>query len=406
MQCQRWWALADLAKIDQATSPFTVPSPLSPVDDGQLQFEMFQAPPTPALTFEEHRSPSTASSSFSYPPATAALNEQQMQKSMADGFSQIQNDAMEPRFASHFTPLGGFDQRFSSSGCYERGVPDEQYSMSLVPPTPRLEQEGFVPSPNPNQALQTSANKQNVFFQPVPTPARKIAIPRFQELGEFEPLLPISQSPIVQPASTIEQAWNSAETKKKRGWTKASAETIEARKRERLVGSNKMRKHNQLSIKHEVYTPGSVLTPGTLTNDTPIGAPGPLGKFYNANQSMLLGLDHGGDASTPRRSVNNTSYVLNSDEAAITPQPEQLGATSEPLNPNQASENRGLEICSPPMNHHLTSHAGRVPSFRIDTNLRHAGMGITTHNTIPFGSPMHSSPMMRSNSNRQEIVFL
>ncbi|KAI9648332.1 hypothetical protein NHQ30_002965 [Ciborinia camelliae] len=372
--CHRWWALADMRPFGQAT----MPPPLSPTEEITSLFDALEAPPTPELSFTENQSPSTASSGFCYPSATASFNKHQI----TNEFPLIWDDVVEPGFVLPFTPLGGFDKKFSN-GRGDFGSSVVQQPKTNMPRTPRLEQQGFVPSPNPSLAVQTSANKQNGHFQPMPPPARKIAIPRLQKLGSFEPLIPPTQDLILQSAPAIGQA--SISVPPKRRYTKVSAETLSDRRRKRQAVGSEKPKPNPVSIEYELSTPGSEYSPGTLINGSPGSA---LGQFsresYNANHSTLTGFNN----------FNSNALVPSSNRSAITSQKDWNDTVSVAFNSNPGAGSTGLGISGPPMNHgDFTNFEELIPTLHMDMNTGHRGTGTTAQNTIPFDISMHSAPM-------------
>ncbi|KAJ8064040.1 hypothetical protein OCU04_007881 [Sclerotinia nivalis] len=408
MQCHRWWALADMTTFNQATSSlmmhpplsstdereivaineaissFGMPPPFSAIEESPTQSGTFEAPPTPASTFTERQSPSIASSSFNCPFATTSFNQNQIAAELPASWSNVG----ELGCASHYTPFCGFDQGSSDDERDDFLFSDAQNNTTIMPSTPRLEQEGFVPSPNPSILLQTSANKQNGFFQPVPPPARKIAIPRLQKEGAFQPLFPQTQNSMVRSSPAIEQASYSAPPRKRR-YTKVSAETLSARWQKRQAVGHETPQHNPTSADYEISTPGSEFSLGTLSNGSPGSAVSNPGEPYDINQSILQGFPfvntktamlHSNVKNTPNMDFitsqtdwNNTvSAAFNSNQGArigITSQKDWDDAASVAFNSNQGAGNTSLGIASPPMNHGFTNFGGSVPTHCMDMDM-------------------------------------
>ncbi|ESZ95679.1 hypothetical protein SBOR_3935 [Sclerotinia borealis F-4128] len=389
-QCQIWWTLADMTTLNQGTRPFSMPSPLSPTGIRPSQFDTHEAPPTPALSFTEYQSPSIASSKFSGPSTITSFNEDQI----AVGMPSSWNDAGEPGFASHFNPLGGFDQRFLNNGGSQRGASIIQQSAATMPSTPRLEQQGFVPSPNPSLALQSSANKRNGYFQPMPPPVRKVAIPRLQKQGAFEPLLPPIQNSALRSSPAIEKASSCAPPKKRR-YTKPSAETLIARQQKRQAVGSEKPKQNPVSTEYEVFTPGPASSPGTLGNDLCRGALEYSGESYRSDRSILPTFTSANTNRSP--SMPNSNH--NSNQGASTSHLHWDDAPSATFNSNQGIGNTGLGLSSPPMNRDFRNFEGLVPNLCMDMNMGHAGTCVIPQNTMHINSPMHYSKTSGGNFN-------
>ncbi|KAF7876756.1 hypothetical protein EAF04_001839 [Stromatinia cepivora] len=408
MQCQRWWAFADMTTFNQATSSlmmhhplssteereivavneaissFGMPPPLSAIEESPAQSGTYEAPPTPALSFTERQSPSTASSSFSCPFATTSFSQDEIAAELPASWDNVG----DIRFASHYTPFGGFDQGSSDDDRDDFAVSDAQHNPTIMPSTPRLEQEGFVPSPNPSILLHTSANKQNGFFHPIPPPARKIAIPQLQKQGAFPPFPPPTQNSMVRSSPVIEQASNSALPKKRR-YTKVSAETLSARRQKRKAVGHETPQQNPTSADYGISTPGSEFSPGTLSNGSPGSALANSGEPYNTNQSILQGFPpvnsktamlHSNMNNTPNVGVitsqtdwNNTvSAAFNSNQGArigTTSQKDWEDSVSVAFNSNQGTGNTGLGIASPPMHNDFTNFGGSVPTHCMDMDM-------------------------------------
>ncbi|QSZ29833.1 hypothetical protein DSL72_004351 [Monilinia vaccinii-corymbosi] len=377
-QCQRWWFLADVTTLNQRIGPFTMHPSLPPTQEDPLQFETTEAPQTPALPFTKHQSLSTTSSNLSRPSAATPSNGNQM----PDVFPPVWNDVAESGFPSstNFAPLRRLDHRLSNSGSSEPEEPFEQYHTTPVPSTPRLEQQGFTPSPSPSLALQNSANKQNGFFQPMPPPARKIAVPRLQKLGAFEPLLPPTQNSIIRSFPAIGEGPSSEETKK-RTYMKASAETLGAKQRKRQAIGSEIPHQNPVSTEYEVFKPDLESSSDTVSNGSPGSALTSPGDFYNANEPIILGLTSVNSTAILREEANERSppYTPNLHHAAINPDTDWDDTLSATTGSNQIPENAGLGISSPPMDSGFSHFKGPVL------------------NTMPFDSSMQSSRMIGSN---------
>lgn len=339
MQCQRWWALADMTTFNQVTSPFPMPPPLSPMGESPTQFGTFEAPPTPALSFTKYQSPSTASSNFSCP-----------QDQVATGFPKW-DDGGDPEFNAHHSPFTGSN---ANNDRYDFGASVVQQPRLTMPSTPRLEQQGFVPSPN---LTQTSTNKKNGFFQPMPPPARKIAIPRLQKLGLFEPLLPPTQNSTLQPFPTTGPTSISVSVKKRRH-TKASLETASERKQKRQAVGSETPRQNPRSTKCEAFTPGLELSPDTLNNDSPSSALTFSGDSHDINRLTSPDYHCASSYTTiPQIDMNNTI-----NKAGITSQQDLNDTVLVAFSSNDEPEDTGLGVSSPPMNHDFTS----TPSMGVN----------------------------------------
>ncbi|APA13978.1 hypothetical protein sscle_12g087480 [Sclerotinia sclerotiorum 1980 UF-70] len=399
MQCQRWWVLADMTIFNQATSSlmihppltpteereivaineaissFGMPPPLSAIEESLTQSGTFGAPPTPASSFTERQSPSTASPSFSCSFATTSFTENQIAAELPASLRKVGKLGC----ASHYTSFCGFDQGSSDDERDDFLFSDAQNNPAIIPSAPRLEQAGFVPSPALSMLLQTSANKQNGFFQPVPPPVRKIAIPRLQKKGSFHPLSRQTQNFMVRSSPAIEQASDLALPRKRR-YTKVSAETLSHERQKRQAVGHETPQHNLTSADYGISTPRSEFSPSALSKGSPGSAVANSGEPYNTNQSTLQGfpfatnktaLLHSNVSNTPNIGVitsqtdwNSTvSAAFNSNQGAhlgIISQKDWDDAVSVAFNSNQEGGNTGLGIKSPPMNNDLTKFGGSV----------------------------------------------
>ncbi|KAB8305132.1 hypothetical protein EYC80_004427 [Monilinia laxa] len=381
-QCQRWWALANMTMLNQRPGPFAMHQSLPPIQ-GPSQFHTTEAPQNLELSFTENQSPS----------ATASFNDHQT----GNKFPPIWNDVAEPGFVSpqNFTAPHRSNHRSLNNGRNEAGELFERYPTTPVPSTPRLEQQGFAPSPNPSLAIPTSANKHNGFYQAMPTPARKIAIPRLQKLGAFEPLFPPTQNSVLGPFQTISHPSSSSSTKK-RQYAKASAETLIARQPKRQAVGSEIPHWNPVSNEHEAFTFGSEYAPGTLSNGPHGSAPASHGDFHNASESILPGssLVNSNTAILRTKTNDTSSSVLNSNQADIHSHTHWNDAFSATVNSNQSAEYVSLGISSPQMNPSFSHFEG----LGMDMNMGYAGVGINIQNARPFDSFMQSSPLIGNNS--------
>lgn len=381
-QCQRWWALADMTMLNQRPGPFAIHPSLSPIQ-GPLQVHTTEAPQTLGLSFTELQSPS----------ATASFNDHQI----GNEFPPIWNDITGPAFASprNFTALHRSDHRSLNNGRNEPGELFEQHPATPVPSTPHLEQQGFAPSPNPSLALQSSANKHNGFYQEMPPPARKIAIPRLQKLGAFEPLLPPNQNSVLGTFQTISHA-SSPDSTKKRQYAKASAETQIARQPKRQAVGSEIPRRNPVSSEYEAFTLGSESAPGTLSNGPHRSALASHGGFYNASESILPGssLVNSNTAILRTKTNDTSSSMLHSNQADIHSYTHWNDTFLAAVDSTQSAEYAGLGISGPQMNPRFSHFEG----LGMGMNIGYEGDGINIQNTIPFDSSMQSSPLAGNNS--------
>ncbi|KAF7900851.1 hypothetical protein EAF00_003072 [Botryotinia globosa] len=303
-QCQRWRVLADMTIFDPTTTPFkilpTMPlndqsdlekfnpasfnrfkdsQPLSPMEDSPMDMSTFEAPPSPVLSQKQLRTPSTASSSFSYQPATMSLDKGQITADYTDNW----NDGEDTSFSSH-NSHGDIDQGFLYNGSVKPGGLAVQQTPLFMPLTPRLEQNGFAPSTKPNLSFHAPFNKQSEFCQPMPPPARKIAIPRLQKQGTFEPFFPPTEHPKLRPSLPAPQTSTSGPVRK-RGYSEFPPQALSKTPKKRRAIATEMPHHEPGYTRTQEFPPGSRLSPASLVHSSPGSVSRFPSGFYNINHS-------------------------------------------------------------------------------------------------------------------------
>ncbi|TGO09759.1 hypothetical protein BTUL_0155g00140 [Botrytis tulipae] len=301
-QCQRWWVLADMTIFDPATTPFkilpTMPlndqsdleqfnpasfnrfknaQPMTPMEDSPTDISTFEAPLSPVLSQKQRRTPSTASSSFSYQPATMSLDKGQI----TAGFTDDWNDGEDTSFSSH-NSYSDTDQGFLYNGGAKPGGLAVQQTPLFMPPTSRLEQNGFAPSTNPNLSFHAPFDKQSGFCQPMPPLARKIAIQRLQKQGTFEPLFPPIEHPKLRPALPAPQTFTSGPLKK-RGYSEFPPQALSETPKKRRAIATEMLHHEPGYTRPQEFPPGSRLSPASLMHSSPGSASRFPSGFCNTN---------------------------------------------------------------------------------------------------------------------------
>ncbi|TGO54818.1 hypothetical protein BOTNAR_0258g00110 [Botryotinia narcissicola] len=306
-QCQRWWVLADMTIFDPATTPFeilpTMPlsdqsnleqfnpasfnrfkdaQSLSPMEDSPTNISTFKAPPSPVLSQKQLRTPSTAFLSFSYQPATMSLDEGQIRADYTDNW----NDGEDTSFFSH-NSHGNIDQGFLYNGSVKPGGLAVQQTPLFMPLTPRLEQNVFAPSTNPNLSFHAPFNKQSGFCQPMPPPARKIAIPQLQKQGTLEPLFTPTEHPRLRPSLPAPQASTSGPLRK-RGYSEFPLQALSETPKKQRALAIEMPHHEPGYTGMQGFPPGSRLSPASLMHSSPGSASRFPSGFYNTNRSASI----------------------------------------------------------------------------------------------------------------------
>ncbi|TGO36122.1 hypothetical protein BHYA_0135g00280 [Botrytis hyacinthi] len=388
-QCQRWWALADMTIFNPVTTPFKIlpmmplndqsvleefnpanfnrfreARTLSPMEDSPTDISAFEAPPSPILSQKQRQTPSTAPSSFSYQPATMLLDKGQLAADFTDSWD---NDE-DPSFPSH-NSYGNIDQGFLYNGGVKPGGLAVQQPPVFMPPTPRLEQNGFAPSPNPSLSFHTFCNKQSGFCQPMPPPARKIATPRLQKQGTFEPLFPPTEHSEIRP---FLQTSTSAQIRKQ-GYSKVPPQALSETPKKRRAISTEIPHHEQQYTGTQEFPPGSEFSPGSLMHGSPGSALGFSSGFYNTNHSAPTAFSAvKRNADTLRTNLNSVPHKVaigsqmdcsntvstengpkERDGNIVTTQQDWNDTVSAPFDLEQGAGNTGLGISSPKISRDL-----------------------------------------------------
>ncbi|TGO47284.1 hypothetical protein BCON_0285g00080 [Botryotinia convoluta] len=433
-QCQRWWVLADMTIFNPATTPFkilpTMPlneesvlekfnpanfnrfkgaRSLSPMENSPTDISTFEVPPSPALSLKQRQTSSTASSSFSYQPATMSLDKGQI----AADFSDSWNDGKDSSFSSH-NSYGDIDKGFLYNGGVEPGGLAVQQTPVFMPPTPRLEQNGFVPSPNPSLSFHTPFNKQGEFCRPMPPPARKIAIPRLQKQGNFEPLFPPTQHSEIRPSLPTPQTFTSG-PHRKRGYTKVSQQALSGKPKKRRAVAGEMPQHKPGYTGMQEFPPGSRLSPDSLMHGSPGSASGFSSGSYNTKHLASTAFSAvKRSAETLRTNLNSVPHkvaigsqmdwknTVSTEDSPkgragniITTQQDWNDTVSAAFDAEQGAANTSLGISSPKISRDPSKLPG-TPMMCTDMSIEYIRPA-TSQQSIYFSSPMHS-PITGSNS--------
>ncbi|TGO20608.1 hypothetical protein BPAE_0281g00080 [Botrytis paeoniae] len=433
-QCQRWWVLADISVFNPATTPFKIlprmplneesvleefnPAnfnrfkgvrSLSPMENSPTDISTFKSPPSPALSLKQRQTPSTASSSFSYQPATMSLDKGQIAAEFTDSW----NDSGDTSFSSH-NSYGDIDQGFLYNGGVEPGGLDVQQTPIFMPSTPRLEQNGFVPSHNPSSPFHPPVNKQGEFCQPMPPPARKIVIPRLQKQGNFEPLFPPTQHSELRPSLPTPQT-STSRPHRKRGYTKVLPQACSGKPKKRRVVAGEMPQHKLGYTGMQEFPPGSKLSPGSLIYGSPGSASGFSSGSYNINNSASTAFSAvKRNAETLRTNLNsvphkvaigsqmdwnNTGSIENRPKGRagniVTTQQDWNDTVPAAFDSEQGAANMGLGISSPKISRDPSKLPG-TPMMCTDMSIGYARPA-ASQQSIYFSSPMHS-PITGSDS--------
>ncbi|KAF5874695.1 uncharacterized protein Bfra_004710 [Botrytis fragariae] len=426
-QCQRWWVLADMTIFNPANTPFkTLPimllneesvlqkfdpanfnrfkgaQSLSPMENSSTDISKFEAPPSPASSLKQPQTPSTASSSFSCQPATMSLDKGQI----AAGFTDSWNHGEDSNFSSH-NSYGDIDQGFLCNGGVEPGGLDVQQTPVFMPTTPRLEQNGFVPSHNPSSSFHQPVNKQGEFCRPMPPPARKIVIPRLQKQGNLEPLFPPTQHSELRPSLPTPQTFNSG-TYRKRGYRKVSPQALSRKPKKRRAVAAEMPQHKPGYTGMQEFPPGSKLLPGSLMHGSPGSATGFTSGSYNTNHSASAAFSAlKRNAETMRTNLksvphkvaigsqmdwNNTVSTKSSPKGragnVVTTQQDWNDTVSAALDSERGGANTGLGISSPKISRDPSRLPG-TPMMCTDMSIGYARPD-ASQQSICFSSPIHS----------------
>lgn len=430
-QCQRWWVLADMTIFNPAATPFKIPpmmplnnqgvleefnpanfnrfkeaQTLSPIEESTAEINIFEAPPSPVLSQKQRQTPSTASSSFSYQPATMSLDKGQITAGFADNW----NDGEDSSFSSH-NSYGDIDQGFLYNGGVKPGGLAIQRTPIFVPPTPQLEQNGFAPSPNPSLSFHTPCNKQSGFCQPMPPPARKIAIPRLQKQRTFEPLFPPSEHSEHRP--TV-QTSTSAQLRK-RGYSKVPPQALSEPLKKRRAIATEIPHHEPGYTGTQEFPPGSEFSPGSLMHGAPRSARGFSSGFYNTNHSAPTAFSAvKRNAETLRTNLNSVPHKVamgsqmdwsstistkngpkGRAENILTTQQDWNDTVPAAFVSEQGAANTILGISSPKISRDPSKLPG-TPMMFTDMSPGYVRPA-TSQQSIYFSSPMHS-PMTGINS--------
>ncbi|TGO72403.1 hypothetical protein BELL_0458g00060 [Botrytis elliptica] len=428
-QCQRWWVLADMTIFNPTTTPFKVlptmplneesvlekfdpanfnrfqgarsfsPMENSPMDRSTDR-STFEAPLSPELSLKQRQTPSTASSGFSYQPATISLDKGQI----AADFTDSWNGAGHSSVFSH-NSYGDIDQDFLYNGDVEPGGLDVQQTPVLIPTTPRLEQNGFVTSHNPSLSFHSPVEKRSGFCQPIPPPARKIAIPRLQKQGTFEPLFPPTEHSELRPSLPTPQN-STCGLLRKRGYSKVSPQVLNENPQKRRAVATEMPQHKPGYTGMQELPPGSKLSPGSLMHGSSGSTPGFFNGSYNTNYSASTAFSPFKRSAETLQTNHNTfphkvaigsqmdwSNMV-STENCPKGRARNIVATQQDWNDIVSAtfdSNTGLEISSPKISRDPSNLPG-TPMMCTDMNIGY-GRPATSQQPMYFSSPVHSSPI-------------
>ncbi|KAF7900202.1 uncharacterized protein EAF01_007505 [Botrytis porri] len=430
-QCQRWWVLADMTIFNPVTTPFkTLPTmplneenilekfnpatfnrfqgapSLSHMEDSPTEIGTFRAPPSPASSSSKRRQPSaTASSSISCQPSTMSLDKGQMPVEFTDSW----NDGGDSSFSSH-NSYCDIDQSFLYNGGLEPGGLAVQQTPVFIPRTPRLEQKGFAPSPNPSLSFQTPVDKRSRFYQQIPPPARKIAIPRLEKHGTFEPLLPATEHSEHRPSLHTPQTSTSGPIRK-RGYTDVLPQALRGNLKKRRVVAGEIPQRKSGYTGMQEFPPGPKPLHGSLgsiagfssgsynTNHSASAASSPVERNGETLRTNLNSVSHK-VAIGSQMDWSNTISTENSPQGRagniLTTQQDWNDTVSAAFDSEQGAANTGLGISSPEISRDSSNFPG-IPMMCTDMSIGNARPA-RSQQPIYFSSPIHPSPITGSNS--------
>ncbi|KAF7956473.1 hypothetical protein EAE96_003814 [Botrytis aclada] len=434
-QCQRWWVLADMTIFNPATTPFKIlptmplhedsvmekfnpatfnrsegaPS-LSPMEDSTMDISTFEAPPSPALSLKQCQSPSSASPRYVYQPAMMSLEEGHMAAEFAASLNDGADSSISPQ-----NPYGNIDQGFLYDDDVEHEGLAVQQTPVFMPTTPRLEQNEFVQSHNPSPSFHPPVNKQGEFCQLMPPPARKIAMPRLQNQGTFEPLFPPIRHSELRPSFPTPQTSTSGQIRK-RGYTKVSPQALNGKPKKRRAVAGEMPQHKPEYTGMQEFLPSSKPSHGSLMHGSPGRASGLSSRSYNTNYSastVFSPVER--NAETLRNNLNNVPHKVAIDSEMdwsntasaenrpggragmiVATQQDWNDTVSAVFDSKQGAANGGLGISSPKIGRDPPNLSGS-PMMYTDMSIGYARPA-TSQQPMYFSSPTHSSPITGSNS--------
>lgn len=359
---------------------------VSPMEDSPMDVSTFEAPPSPALSLKQCQSPSSASPRYIYQPAMMSLEEGRI---AAESAATL-NDGADSSFAPQ-NSYGEIDQGFLYDGGVEPGELAVQQTTVLMPTTPRLEQNEFVQSHNPSPSFHPPLNKQGEFCQPMPPPAPKIAIPRLQNQGTFEPLFPPTQRSELRTCFPTPQTSTSGQIRK-RGYTKVSPQALNGKPKKRRAVACEMPQHKLEYTGMQEFPPGSKLSHGSLMHGSPGRASGLSSRSYNTNYSAstVFGPVQR-NAETLRNNLNTVPHKI-----AIGSQMDWNNTVSAAFDSEPDAANAGLGFLSPKISRNPPNLSGS-PMMYTDMSVGYARPA-TSQQPMHFSSPTHSPPITGSDS--------
>ncbi|TEY49384.1 hypothetical protein BOTCAL_0287g00080 [Botryotinia calthae] len=427
-QCQKWWVLADMTIFNPATTPFKIlpPMPLNeesvlgefnaaifnrfkgapsmaPIESSPIDISTFEAPPSPASSLIRRQIQYSDSSSFNQQSTMLSLDKGQTAFEFADRWNHGGDSSFPPEDS-----YGDIDRGLLCNGGVEPEGLAVRHTPVFMPPTPRLDQNGFVPSPNPNLSFHTPVNKQDGFCQPMPPPARKIAIPRLQKQGTFEPLFPQTQNSELRPSLPPPQTFTSGALRK-RGYAKFSRQALNDKPQKRRVVVGEMPQHNAEYTGMQEFSPGAKLPPDSLV----YGFPGSNSGFSNGscdtNHSVSTAFSpvkrNGKTLRTNLDSISHKAAIgskmdwsstvstENSPERKagniVTRQQDWNDAVLAGFDLEQGATNTGLGIARPKISRDPSNLPG-IPTMCTDMSIEY-GRPATSQQPIYLSSPVHST---------------
>ncbi|KAM0132076.1 hypothetical protein ACHAP3_006512 [Botrytis cinerea] len=434
-QCQRWWVLADMTIFNPATTPFKIlpPMPLNeesvlgefnaaifnrfkgapsmaPIESSPIDISTFEAPPSPALSLKRRQIRYSNSSSFNQQSTMLSLDKDQTAFEFADSWNHGGDSSFPPQDS-----YGDIDRGLLYNGGVEPEGLAVQHTPVFMPPTPRLNQNGFAPSPNPNLSFRTPVNKQDGFCQPMPPPARKIAIPRLQKQGTFEPLFSPTQNSELRPSLSPPQTFTSGALRK-RGYTKFSPQALNDNPPKRRAVVGEMPHHNTEYTAMQEFSRGAKLPPGSLVHGSPGSASGFSNGSCNTNHSVstasspvkrngkmlrinLDSISHKAAIGSEMDYSNTVSTENSPGRKAgniVTRQQDWNDAVLAGFDLEQGATNTGLGIARPKISRDPSNLPG-IPTMCTDTSIEY-GRPATSQQPIYLSSPVHSSTITGSHS--------
>lgn len=434
-QCQRWWVLADMTIFNPDTTPFKIlpPMPLNeesvlgefnaaifnrfkgapsmaPMESSPIDISKFEAPPSPALSLKRRQMQYSDSSSFNQQSTMSSLDKGQTAFEFADSWNRDRHSSFPPQDSYVDMDRGLL---------YNAGIEPEglaiQHTPVFMPPTPRLDQNGFIPLPNPNLSFHSPVNKQDEFCQPMPPPARKIAIPRLQKQGTFEPLFPPTQNSELQPSLPPPQTFPYGALRK-RGCAEFSPQALNDNppKRRAVVGG--MPHHNTEYTGMQEFSLGAKLPPDSLVHGSPGSASGFSNGSCNTNHSVSTAsspvkrngkrLQINLDSISHKAAIgsemdwSNTVLTENSPGSKarniVTRQQDWNDAVLDGFDLEQGARNTGLGIAPPKISRDPSNLPG-ILTMCTDMSMEYERPA-TSRQLMYLSSPVHSSTITGSHS--------